>query len=165
MSVGSRIILLGAICTGLAVAIGAFGAHALEGRVSAEMLANYETGARYHFYHSLGILAVGMLALIRAGRATARVAADPKDPAADPRDPAADPKNPAAEPEAAAADPVLTRLRWSAVLMLTGIVLFSGSLYTMALTGETWLGAVTPFGGVAFLAAWGLLAWAAGAGE
>lgn len=129
MSVGGRIILFGAICAGLAVAIGAFGAHALEGRVSAEMLANYETGARYHFYHSLGMLAVGMLALIRADRATT--------------------------------DPVLTRLRWSAVLMLTGIVLFSGSLYTMALTGETWLGAVTPFGGVAFLAAWGLLAWAA----
>ncbi len=154
MSVGGRIILFGAICAGLAVAIGAFGAHALEGRVSAEMLANYETGARYHFYHSLGMLAVGMLALIRAGRVAARTAADPRDPAADPKDSAAD-------PEATAADPVLTRLRWSAALMLTGIVLFSGSLYTMALTGETWLGAVTPFGGVAFLAAWGLLAWAA----
>ena len=154
MSVGGRIVLFGAICAGLAVAIGAFGAHALEGRVSAEMLANYETGARYHFYHSLGMLAVGMLALIRAGRLAARTAADPRDPAADPKDSAAD-------PEAAAADPVLTRLRWSAALMLTGIVLFSGSLYTMALTSETWLGAVTPFGGVAFLAAWGLLAWAA----
>jgi len=147
MSVGGRIVLFGAICAGLAVAIGAFGAHALDGRVSAEMLTNYETGARYHFYHSLGMLAVGMLALIRAGRATARAAADPNDRAAD--------------PETAAADPVLTRLRWSALLMLTGIVLFSGSLYTMALTGETWLGAVTPVGGVAFLAAWGLLAWAA----
>ncbi len=154
MSVGARIILFGAICAGLAVAIGAFGAHALEDRVSAEMLANYETGARYHFYHSLGMLAVGVLALVRAGRSTAGVAADPKDSAADP-------KNPAANPETAAADPVLTRLRWSAVLMLTGIVMFSGSLYTMALTGETWLGAVTPFGGGAFLAAWGLLAWAA----
>ena len=147
MSVGGRIVLFGAICAGLAVAIGAFGAHALDGRVSAEMLTNYETGARYHFYHSLGMLAVGMLALIRAGRATARAAADPNDRAAD--------------PETAAADPVLTRLRWSALLMLTGIVLFSGSLYTMALTGETWPGAGTPVGGVAFLAAWGLLAWAA----
>ncbi len=161
MSVGGHIILFGAICAGLAVAIGAFGAHALEGRVSAEMLANYETGARYHFYHSLGMLAVGMLALIRAGRVAARTAADPRDPAADPKDPAADPKDSAADPEAAATDPVLTRLRWSAALMLTGIVLFSGSLYTLALTGETWLGAITPFGGVAFLAAWGLLAWAA----
>ncbi len=133
MSVGGRIILFGAICAGLAVAIGAFGAHALEDRISTEMLANYETGARYHFYHSLGMLAVGVISLVRGSRAT----------------------------DGAAADPVLTRLRWSAVLMLTGIVLFSGSLYTMALTGETWLGAVTPFGGVAFLAAWGLLAWAA----
>ena len=161
MSVGGHIILFGAICAGLAVAIGAFGAHALEGRVSAEMLANYETGARYHFYHSLGMLAAGMLALIRAGRVAARTAADPRDPAADPKDPAAEPKDSAADPEAAATDPVLTRLRWSAALMLTGIVLFSGSLYTLALTGETWLGAITPFGGVAFLAAWGLLAWAA----
>jgi uncharacterized membrane protein YgdD (TMEM256/DUF423 family) len=152
MSVGGRIIVLGAICAGLAVAIGAFGAHALEDRVSTEMLVNYETGARYHFYHSLGMLAVGVLALIRAGRATVRAAADPRDPATDPKDPAADPT---------ATDPVLTRLRWAAALMLTGIVLFSGSLYTMALTGETWLGAVTPVGGAAFLAAWALLGWAA----
>ncbi len=147
MSVGGRIILFGAICAGLAVAIGAFGAHALEDRISTEMLANYETGARYHFYHSLGMLAVGVIALVRSGRATARAAANLEDRAADPK--------------GTATDPVLTRLRWSAVLMLTGIVLFSGSLYTMALTGETWLGAATPFGGAAFLAAWGLLAWAA----
>jgi len=132
--VGNRIIALGAICAALAVAIGAFGAHALEGRVTVDMLANYETGARYHFYHSLGMIGVGLLALYRGVRA---------GDAADPRDPSS------------------TRLRWSALLMLTGIVLFSGSLYTMALTGMRWLGAVTPFGGVAFLAAWGLFAWAA----
>lgn len=154
MSVGGRIILLGAICTGLAVAIGAFGAHALEDRVSVEMLANYDTGVRYHFYHSLGILAVGMLVLIRAGGATTRGVANPKNTAADRQAAAAD-------SDATPADPGLTRLRWSAALMLTGIVLFSGSLYTMALTNETWLGAVTPLGGAAFLSAWGLLAWAA----
>lgn len=42
--------------------------------------------------------------------------------------------------------------------MLTGIVLFSGSLYLLSLTGMPWLGAITPFGGVAFLTAWGLFA-------
>lgn len=46
-------------------------------------------------------------------------------------------------------------------LMAAGIVLFSGSLYTLVLTGPRWLGAVTPLGGVCFLMAWGLLAWAA----
>ena len=47
-------------------------------------------------------------------------------------------------------------LRWSGWLMLAGIVLFSGSLYLLALSGERWLGAVTPVGGVLFLAAWAL---------
>jgi len=44
-------------------------------------------------------------------------------------------------------------------LMLAGIVLFSGSLYALALTGIGVLGAITPFGGVAFIAAWLTLAW------
>lgn len=135
----NRIIACGAISAALAVAIGAFGAHALEGRLSADMLANYETGARYHFYHSLGIIGVGLLALLRVTSGDTGIDTDTD-----------------AHRSGAA-----TRLRWSAVLMLAGIVLFSGSLYAMALTGMRWLGAVTPFGGVAFLAAWGLLAWAA----
>lgn len=46
-------------------------------------------------------------------------------------------------------------------LMVAGIVVFSGSLYTLVLTGPRWLGAVTPLGGLCFLTAWGLLAWAA----
>ena len=140
MSVGGRIILFGAVCAGLAVGIGAFGAHLLEDRISAEMLTNFETGARYHFYHSLGMLAVGILALVKGGRAAAGAAV--VDPT-----------------EAVPRDPSLNRLRWSAAAMLTGIVLFSGSLYTMALTGETWLGAVTPLGGLALIAGWAALAW------
>ena len=47
------------------------------------------------------------------------------------------------------------------ILMFAGIVLFSGSLYLLALTGARWLGPITPIGGVAFLAAWALVAWAA----
>ncbi|MDQ6216388.1 DUF423 domain-containing protein [Achromobacter insolitus] len=46
-------------------------------------------------------------------------------------------------------------------VMFAGIVLFSGSLYLLSLTGTHWLGAVTPFGGVAFLASWGMVALAA----
>lgn len=50
---------------------------------------------------------------------------------------------------------------WSARLMIAGIVLFSGSLYLLVLTGFGWLGMITPLGGLAFIAAWGLLAYSA----
>lgn len=52
-------------------------------------------------------------------------------------------------------------LQLSGFLMLAGIVLFSGSLYLLAVTGATWLGAVAPLGGLAFIAAWAVLALAA----
>ena len=52
-------------------------------------------------------------------------------------------------------------LSWCGTLMLTGIVLFSGSLYLLVLTGVRWVGVITPIGGVAFLAAWAWFAWAA----
>ncbi|MGY8798579.1 MAG: DUF423 domain-containing protein [Longimicrobiales bacterium] len=54
--------------------------------------------------------------------------------------------------------PLLTAAGWS---MAAGIVIFSGSLYTLVLTGQRWLGAVTPVGGAAFLLGWVLLAWTA----
>ncbi len=50
---------------------------------------------------------------------------------------------------------------WAGWLFLTGTVLFSGSLYALALSGVRALGAVTPLGGVAFLGGWAALAWAA----
>ncbi len=46
-------------------------------------------------------------------------------------------------------------------LFIVGIVVFSGSLYTLVLTGQRWLGAVTPVGGLALVAGWTALAWAA----
>jgi len=52
-------------------------------------------------------------------------------------------------------------LGWAGALMLLGIVLFSGSLYVLALSGTKWLGAVTPLGGTAFIIAWALVALAA----
>ena len=105
---------------GLAVALGAFGAHGLKGRVDADLLQIYETAARYQMYHALALLAVGVAA--RLFPSTAVQAAG-----------------------------------WCFVL---GIALFSGSLYTMTFTGLRWLGAVTPLGGLAFMAGWALLAWA-----
>jgi len=120
MTANARLFLAaGGVMALLAVLLGAFGAHALKGRVSPEMLAVWRTGVEYHLYHALGLVAVG---LTQAKLPDAKL------------------------------------LRWSGWTMLAGIVLFSGSLYSLALTGAGWLGAVTPFGGVAFLAAWALFA-------
>jgi uncharacterized membrane protein YgdD (TMEM256/DUF423 family) len=115
-------LVIGAVLGALAVAIGAFGAHGLKAMVTADLLANFETGARYHMYHALAIVAV---ALVIA------------------RDPAA---------------PLAPLAGW---LFLAGIVIFSGSLYLMALTGIRWLGAITPIGGVALIGGWVCLALSA----
>jgi uncharacterized membrane protein YgdD (TMEM256/DUF423 family) len=109
----------GGIAMFAAVLLGAFGAHALKARLSPEMLEVWHTGVEYHFYHALGLLAVG---------------------------------------PAAARLPESSLLKWSGWTMLAGILLFSGSLYTLALTGERALGIITPLGGLAFLAAWALFA-------
>ena len=110
---------IGALLAGLAVAAGAFGAHALRDRLTPDLLAIFETAARYQMYHALALLAVAW-----------------------------------------------ATTRWpdsSAVLagwcFVAGIVVFSGSLYVLALTGVRWLGAITPLGGLAFLAGWALLVW------
>jgi uncharacterized membrane protein YgdD (TMEM256/DUF423 family) len=110
-----RYFALGALNLGLAVALGAFGSHVLEGRLSADMLSVYETGNRYHFYHSLGLLAVA-LAADKTGDAAA--------------------------------------MRWAGRLLTVGLVLFSGSLYVLSLSGLKGLGAIAPFGGFSFVAGW-----------
>jgi uncharacterized membrane protein YgdD (TMEM256/DUF423 family) len=115
-------VVLGALNAAAAVVLGAFGSHALKTRLPADLLAVYQTGNLYHFFHALGLILIGLAA-------------------------------------ARWADSVL--LRNSGWLMLAGIVLFSGSLYLLSFTGQRWLGAVTPFGGLAFIAAWLLLAVAA----
>ena len=115
-------IALGALLCAGAVAAGAFGAHALKGRLAPDLLAVYRTAVEYHFYHALGLVLVGCVAT-RLADATLAAA--------------------------------------SGWLMLAGIVLFSGSLYLLAVTGTRWLGAVTPLGGLAFIVAWVLLAVAA----
>ena len=104
----------------LCVGLGAFGAHGLKQKLSADMLAVYQTGVQYHFYHALGLIAVGLILL----------------------------HYPRSKPVAI-----------SGWLMQAGIVLFSLSLYLLSLTGMRGLGIITPFGGVAFLSAWGMLAY------
>jgi uncharacterized membrane protein YgdD (TMEM256/DUF423 family) len=51
------------------------------------------------------------------------------------------------------------RLKWAQFLFVLGIVVFSGSLYCLALTGLKWLGAITPVGGLAFILAWICMIW------
>jgi uncharacterized membrane protein YgdD (TMEM256/DUF423 family) len=105
----------GALLAGLAVALGAFGAHALKAVLAPEALGWWDTAVQYHMWHALGLILIGAL----------------------PR----------------------PRLGLPAALLGGGILLFSGPLYLMALTGERWLGAVTPIGGAAMIAGWALLAW------
>ena len=113
------IVITGALFAFLGVALGAFGAHALKARLTAEMLAVYQTGVQYHLAHALGIVLIGVLVQ---------------------RLPAS---------------------RWlpiAAWTMTAGVIVFSGSLYALSITGVRLLGAITPLGGLALLAAWLLLA-------
>lgn len=115
---GSAWFVMGAIASGVAVILGAFGAHGLKSRVDPELLVVFETGVRYQMYHALALLAVG---LARVHWPTA----------------------------------VISLAGW---FFLAGILIFSGSLYLMTATGERWLGAITPIGGLAFIIGWVLLA-------
>ena len=113
-------ILLASINGFLAVALGAFAAHALRERLSSELLNTFQTAVQYHMYHALALFGVGLL-LMNYPNATL---------------------------------PII-----SGYLFLLGIVLFSGSLYILSVSGIRWLGAITPLGGVSLLAAWACLIW------
>ena len=112
---------VGAVSAGLAVALGAFAAHGLRARLSPEALQAFETGARYHMYHALALLAVAWAVTRWPGTAVSVAG-------------------------------------W---LFIAGTLLFSGSLYLLAITGVRMLGAITPVGGFAFILGWLALAWAA----
>jgi uncharacterized membrane protein YgdD (TMEM256/DUF423 family) len=120
--VKSWLIAAGAINAALAVAAGAFGAHGLRERLERPMLDVFETGARYHLIHAIGMVLCGVIAL--GGMTGARTAG------------------------------------W---ILMAGIVLFSGSLYLLALTKAP-VGPITPIGGVAFLVGWIWLAVSAARG-
>lgn len=115
----NRWIAIAAINCALAVALGAFAAHGLKGQLAASSLVTFETGVRYHFYHALGLLGLGVALKAQAVPLTANFAA---------------------------------------ILLQSGILLFSGSLYLLAVTEIRWLGIITPFGGLAFIAGWIVLA-------
>ena len=106
-------VILGAVNAFISVALGAFGAHGLEGRISDHYLGIWETAVQYQMFHAAGLLAIGILIGLTGV-----------------------PMNAAG---------------W---LMFAGIIFFSGSLYVLAVSGISVLGAITPIGGVLFLAAW-----------
>lgn len=121
VTMSARLALLcGAVAMFAAVAAGAFGAHALAGRLAPGMAAAWQTAVQYQAWHALALVGVGLLQLQWPARRSVGVAG---------------------------------------TLFAAGIVLFSGSLYVLALTGARGIGMVTPFGGVAFLAGWAVLAW------
>lgn len=113
-------LFIGAISGMTAVALSAFGAHALEGVLSERAMDTFQTAADYQFYHSLALVFVALLGTNY---------------------------------------PDSTKLKWSAGLFAVGIVLFSGSLYLLSLSGIRWLGMITPLGGVSFIIGWLILAF------
>lgn len=108
----------GVVLAGLAVSIGAFGAHALRAILEEHARSEtFELAVRYHFYHTFAVLFSGVLMYHFPSR----------------------------------------HIRLAAMCFILGIAIFCGSLYTLSLTGITALGAVTPLGGVLFIAGWILL--------
>ena len=123
-------IAIAALNMALAVMTGAFGAHALKARLSPEALGWWQTAVAYQMWHALGLLALGILLRISLSSPAFPLPAFP-----------------------------VTGMQTSAVLLQVGIVIFSGSLYAMALGAPRWFGAITPIGGLAFIAGWLWLAW------
>lgn len=115
-----RFIQYAAILGAISVALGAFGAHALKKYVGADVVATFDTGVRYQFYHTFALLAVGILYRRMPGKT----------------------------------------MEWAGIFFISGIVLFSGSLYLLtyliAIDTESLkgVGAVTPLGGLCFIAGW-----------
>lgn len=112
-------ISLGSIFAAFAVILGAFGAHALKLKISPEALSTFQTGVQYHFYHSLGLIMIGITS--RMGKLS-------------------------------------TALSISGWMMVFGIILFSGSLYAISITGIRSFGMITPIGGIMLIASWVVLA-------
>lgn len=105
----------------LSVAFGAFGAHGLKGVLDPYSSAIFDTAVQYQMFHTLGLLAIGVLQVSYPQRS----------------------------------------FKLSGWCFLFGIILFSGSLYVLALSEMAWLGAIAPIGGTAFLIGWGALVYQA----
>lgn len=113
MSNPKIIISLAAFLLALAVAAGAFGAHALKSILSPERLETWQTAVQYHAWHALGLMIIALIGT-----------------------------------------QFQVPIAWPASLILGGIIIFSGSLYVLCLSGISWLGAITPIGGISFIAGW-----------
>ena len=107
-------IITGTVLACIAIFFGAFGAHILKNKITAEYLIVFDTGVKYHFYHSLGLMIIGILAFHF-----------PTEP-----------------------------LHIPCIFIVSGIILFSGSLYVLSITGLKWVGAITPLGGLSFIIGW-----------
>ena len=116
---GKLFFVLASLSAFLAVALGAFAAHVLKQRLSAEMFSVFEVGVRYHLFHALSLFVVAWAAAQYPNANTSLAG-------------------------------------W---LFVAGTILFSGSLYALSISEIRWLGAITPFGGICFLAGWLWLAW------
>ncbi len=115
-------IVFGGLLAGLAVVIGAFGAHALKASLTERGAAIWETGVQYQMFHSVALIMVGILLMFLSSQKLLRIAG---------------------------------------VAFLIGTILFSGSLYLIALLKITNLGFITPIGGLFFIIGWLLLIFAA----
>lgn len=111
-------LIAGCLSALLAVVIGAFGAHGLEKVLDSKLLAIYETGVKYQFYHSFALIITAMLSFLL---------------------------------------PTSKGIKIAGAFFLSGIILFSGSLYLYTLTGKTFFGMITPIGGISFIAGWTVL--------
>jgi uncharacterized membrane protein YgdD (TMEM256/DUF423 family) len=118
---GRALLAAGSVLGFLGVGAGAFGAHAVRGRIGADRLENWRTAADYQLWHALATIVAGFAATRWASGAAATGG-------------------------------------WCFV---AGTVVFSGSLYALALTDRRKLGAITPIGGVLFLVGWAFLIYAA----
>ena len=103
---------------GVAILLGAFGAHGLKGRIEERLIDAFQTGVQYQIYHCLALLIISIL-MREGGRNLA--------------------------------------LDLASYAFMLGVLLFSGSLYLLALTNIKWLGPITPIGGLCFILGWSAL--------
>jgi uncharacterized membrane protein YgdD (TMEM256/DUF423 family) len=128
-------LVLGAIFGFIAAAIGAFGSHALRSKLTPDRVATFETGVRYQMWHALALFVVVIVeAWTPSGGSPSFILVADRGGA-----------------------PLLFAAGW---LFAGGIVLFSGSLYALAVTHNRAWGAVTPFGGTCLLLGWAMLLFA-----
>jgi uncharacterized membrane protein YgdD (TMEM256/DUF423 family) len=112
----SRFFLLsGLLLMILAVALGAFGAHALKTVLEPTQMKTWHTASEYHFIHALGLILLGIQYANKG---------------------------------------LNTWVKSAGLFLFTGVLLFSGSLYLLATTGQTALGMITPVGGLCFILGW-----------